>query len=380
MATSRSLTSREVASWDGEPSTWGDYARKARLCWEMTPKHKRRLLGADLASRLTGRAWAVTPALDHAKLSKKNGTKYLLKFLQERLCRTAVPDAGARLEDLLIRLRRPLGMPMSQWANELQEAYRRVQRAMIRARQLQRGRDDGRSVSEPQREPVSTPTSPKTPSQVRPASSPSPTRRTRAHAASLDSLDEDEGEPECPVPEGPEAEEDHGDKWKAWKTSYKKDWYDDDSSSGEDLPWDELQTEDIQVLPDEVLGWLLLRRANLSASSRLSVQASVNNSLKFNDIELALRDQEEELMAADQNRGQSKRRSYWVEEEGCWGMVVNPVEDTEEANEVHWVGHQLPPEVYDPGLVAGTESWEDDEVYWNFEADGWHGYSQDDSG
>ena len=56
------------------------------------------------------------------------------------------------------------------------------------------------------------------------------------------------------------------------------------------------------------------------------------------------------------------------------------MEDTEDANEVHWVGHQLPPEVYDPGLGAGTESWEDDEVYWNFEADGWHGYSQDDSG
>ena len=71
-----------------------------------------------------------------------------------------------------------------------------------------------------------------------------------------------------------------------------------------------------------VLGWLLLRRANLSASSRLSVQASVNNSLKFQDIELALRDQEEELLQADQSRGsQGRRRTYWVEEEGQFGLL-----------------------------------------------------------
>ena len=38
----------------------------------------------------------------------------------------------------------------------------------------------------------------------------------------------------------------------------------------QDYPWDELEVEDIQVLPDEVLGWLLLRRASL----RLAVQSS----------------------------------------------------------------------------------------------------------
>ena len=99
-----------VVTWDGDPTTWGDYARKVRLQWEKTPDRKKKYLAPDLASRLTGRAWSVTPDLEHSKLSKKNGTKYLLKFLQSRLCRTAVPDAGARLEDLLIRLRRPLGI------------------------------------------------------------------------------------------------------------------------------------------------------------------------------------------------------------------------------------------------------------------------------
>ena len=80
-----SLAAKEiVVSWDGDAATWGDYTRKVRLQFEKTPAHKRKHLGPDLASRLTGRAWAVTPSLDHELL---NGTKYLLRFLRDRLCR-----------------------------------------------------------------------------------------------------------------------------------------------------------------------------------------------------------------------------------------------------------------------------------------------------
>ena len=182
----------------------------------------------------------------------------------------------------------------------------------------------------------------------------------------------------------PDEEQAHGEEWteeewKAWRKRQWKDYY-EDSSSGEDLPWDELQVEEIQVLPDEVLGWLLLRRASLSASSRLSVQASVNNSLKFQDIELALRDQEEELLQADSSRGgghgqHHKRRSYWVEEEGSWGLLAAAPDDMDEQVEIHWVGSQLPAEVYDPGGTA--ENYEDEEIFWTWETDGYHGYVPD---
>ena len=72
-----------------------------------------------------------------------------------------VPDAGARLEDLLIRLRRPLGMTMSQWSNEVQEAYRKVQRALVRARKMEPKKDLTKAIldkstsskSEPHGEP-----------------------------------------------------------------------------------------------------------------------------------------------------------------------------------------------------------------------------------
>lgn len=67
----------------------------------------------------------------------------------------------------------------------------------------------------------------------------------------------------------------------------------------EDVPWDELEVEEREILPDEVLGWILLRRAGLTTQNRLAVQASVGNSLRYDAIERALRDQEEELLAAE---------------------------------------------------------------------------------
>ena len=388
-------------TWNGEPTTWNDYARQVQLCWEKTQEHKRKLLGPALASKLTGRAWAVTPDLDHRRLGKKHGCKYLLNILQDRLCRTAIPDAGSRLEDLLIRLRRPPGMSMSQWSNEVLEAYRKVQRALIRARQLTKAKDkyetlEKRSESEPHREPptVTSPTS----RRSLPRSTPtSPTRPTPTRTAAPSDARELPAAPDQPAQGEPtpdeiareeeerDAYDDYGqgwtdDEWRQWRKQQRKEWY-EESSSGEDLPWDELQVEDIQVLPDEVLGWLLLRRANLSASSRLSVQAAVSDSLKFRDIELALRDQEEELLQADHHRPHHspKRRTYWVEEEGEWGLVNLPAEDLEECADVHWVGRQLPPEVYqdDPTSGAMAEDYDDEEIFWTWEPDGWHGYVYD---
>ena len=390
------LSAKEIfVTWDGDPASWPDYTRKVRFQFEKTPRKKRHLLGAELASRLSGRAWSVTHELDHVKLGKRNGAKYLLKYLQERLCRTAVPDAGARLEDLLIRLRRPYGMTMSQWANEVQEAYRKVQRALVRARQQAQARKGGSAPTSPQKsssarsEPQAEPPSP---TRLR-----SPTARRlfpeqggRAEEPQRDDPGHQEGEPQQTVEEFvreeqvEEPEDLQGwtvEEWREWRQRYRGgDDDEEDASSGEDLPWDELQVENLQVLPDEVLGWLLLRRANLSASSRLSVQASVQNSLSFRDIELALRDQEEELLQADSHRHQGKRRTFWVEEEGNWGLLAVPDDGQDDVlQEVHWVGTQLPPEVYDPGVVDYNET-ENPEIYWNYEVDGWHGYLQDSMG
>ncbi|CAJ1460173.1 unnamed protein product [Effrenium voratum] len=127
------------------------------------------------------------------------------------------------------------------------------------------------------------------------------------------------------------------------------DWQAWDDPGEATVKWDEFEIEDMEILPDEVLGWLLLRRAGLPASARLSVQSATQNSLQFADIERAMRDQEEELLQAEQQRNQRydnrPRRTYWVEEQGQWGLV-NDVAEEEEPQSIMWVGDKLPAEVY----------------------------------
>ena len=168
------------------------------------------------------------------------------------------------------------------------------------------------------------------------------------------------------------------DQWREWL----KDTKDDDDESDDELRWDELEMEEIEVLPDELLGWLLLRRANLPAAAHLSVQASVQNSLKYRDIETALRDQEEEVLHGDHQRQQAHRhrRTFWVEEQGAWGLLALPDDQQEEAvQDVHWVGDTLPSEVYHPNDKTLIEE-DDDSIYWTWEMDGYHGYVQDSYG
>ena len=62
-----------------------------------------------------------------------------------------------------------------------------------------------------------------------------------------------------------------------------------------------------------------------------------------------MRDQEEELLQAEQQRNQRydnrPRRTYWVEEQGQWGLV-NDVAEEEEPQSIMWVGDKLLAEVY----------------------------------
>ena len=61
-----------------------------------------------MVSQLTGRVWSITQDIDHSKLVRREGVIYLLSFLREKLGRLPVPDIGVRLENLILKLRRPL--------------------------------------------------------------------------------------------------------------------------------------------------------------------------------------------------------------------------------------------------------------------------------
>lgn len=384
-------------TWSGEASHWGDYVRKVRLQWEKTPDYKKRHLAPELASRLTDKAWQALYDIDHARLSKRSGTKYLLAFLRDKLCQAPVPDAGARLEDLLIRLRRTPGTPFAQWAHEVRDSYRRLQRALLRARK------DTEDRLGPPRKPGSTLGSRATPSEpevrpepVSPSARSARSQRSQHSAQQGTTTARPEAAPAtaetapavASVPQDGEPADDQWteEEWRAWNEWYARssaddryssyDPFEDDPDAG--IPWDELELGESEVLPEEVLGWILLRRAGLPVSSRLSVQASVGNSLRFDDIERALRDQEEELLAAERRPherrfgkgGGPPKRTFWVEEDKQWGLLDLQPDDDEDLP-IHWIGEQLPEEVYsvqmsseaatdhDEGWWQGGSGWED---------------------
>ena len=410
-------------SWDGDITTFPDYVRRVRLAFEKTRRRRRKQLGPDLVSQLTGRAWVITQEIDHQRLVQADGARYLVDYLEERLARVPIPDAGARAEELLVKLRRPPGMSMATWCATIRESYRKLQRALKRARPTETPRDVTPTPTTPAASPVGQ--APRTPPHDRPGStSTSPSRRSRR--ASKETVQEPEqmptperpsasgerqspddeagdgegGESELPVlsEEDDEADEDALPFRQGFRKGLGKagQWQDgqrgksskrkaEDSSESETADtwgtqmWEDLDTGLPEVLPTEILGWLMLRRCNLSAQQRLNVLSSIGNSLRAEDVEQGLRGAEDELRLHDQDHGRGKgkggrmssRPNFWIEKEGEWGLLADAdVEALEDSLEdVHWIGKDIN-SVYmsstpKPSASTAEPSWApSEEGYW----------------
>ena len=376
------MTSKEDSycpSWDGELHSWPDYVRRVRLQYETTPKRKRYLLGPKLALKLSGKAWDITHTLDHEALRRSNGTKYLLLFLRDKLGKTPIPDAGQRLEELFIKLRRQPGTSFAAWSSQVREAYQRVQRALIRARQ-QRGETPPTVLPAAKSARTSPATSPKAQSQtssVRRRASVSepqvePTEQP-AEAAGEAAGIEGDGDP-LPDDFGQQTEDEGWNDWSWdrndwWHGRWGRDWHastkwqrqksDETDSADEGLPddleWADLETGHVDIVPTEILGWILLRRSGLPPNARLSVLAATQNSLRFDDVERALRDQSEELTMMEQHHHSNRhhqKRSFWVEQENQWGLLADDFdEETADMDSVQWA-------VMPPGAMMAQEHGE----------------------
>ncbi|CAK9113409.1 unnamed protein product, partial [Durusdinium trenchii] len=179
------------------------------------------------------------------------------------------------------------------------------------------------------------------------------------------------------------------DQWKKWKSDDQASTWPDDDEEEVPIKWEQFDYGDVQILPSEILGWLLLRRSGLPAAARLSVLSAISNQLDLDTVERAMRDQEEELLLAEQHRsrdhGSRRQRSFWVEQDHQWGLV-NPSEDLDDVDEsmIMWVGDRLPPELQPswdetPSETAWT-TWTPDgqELSWQWHDDDF--YAQDSSG
>ena len=397
----------QIATWDGDARSWTDYVKRVRLQFERTEYHKRRFLGPELASRLTGRAWDVTSAdIDHRQLQQPEGCAYLLRFLEDRLCKTPIPDLGQRLEEFFLKLRRTPGSSMTEWATALRESYRRLQRAMARQRKQTQttsatasagvGASGNPSSMSPEslRRRRSDITSP----QARPA------QETFANFPDEEVLSNPgHGEPatnpgaeheptrenyeRIPTSE-PDAWSDQrwtAEEWWQWRQRHWQCGQDDayDQPGATTIEWDQFDHGELQILPEEILGWLLLRRSNLPAPARLSVLSAINNKLDLDSMERAMRDQEEELLLSESHRHQNlprPKRTFWVEQDSQWGLLNDQDVDDVDDTRVCWVGDRLPPEIYpvwEESMETAWSTWTPDgyELQWQWMDDDF--YAQD---
>ena len=377
MATNDHGDHRIRCGWDGDPATYPDFMRRVRLSFERTPRKKRHLLGPEVVAQLSGRAWIITQHLDHRRLVRRNGVIYLLEFLHERLGRTPVPDVGTRLETLILRLRRPTGQSMSTWSSQLRYHYRQLQVALGRVRKDQERKDDASTAS---------------PSTSRPARS-SPPSTSSPRRASRETQEEPQGEDDADEGEtvGPPeddrdellADEPAGRESPSWRRGRRKEKdkesdSDDSTRALEDLAlWERYDETLPDVLPSEVLGWLLLRRSGISHQASLAVQSAASNSLRLDDVEKSLRAMEDEILGQELRprgghgsggKGGNRPRTYWVEENGEWAMWLGESGDLDElfdGGEIHYVGKKLPSQVHPEPYVSSDyyEDW----TYYNSE-------------
>lgn len=229
---------------------------------------------------------------------------------------------------------------MTEWATALRESYRRLQRAMARQRK--------------QSQTTSTSASPGIGSRGNPSSmSPESLRRRRSDITSPQArpaqetfaqfpdgeevrsnpgrgeLGSNPGDQEPndggyePIPTSEYGGNGSEQRWTAeeWRQWRQQDSYEWPETS---IQWDQFDHGELQILPEEILGWLLLRRSNLPATARLSVLSAINNKLDLDSMERAMRDQEEELLLSESHRHQHlprPKRTFWVEQDSQWGLL-----------------------------------------------------------
>ncbi|CAK9075240.1 unnamed protein product [Durusdinium trenchii] len=222
---------------------------------------------------------------------------------------------------------------MATWCHQVREAYRKLQRALRRARGDQPDpKDDGAAPSH---------------ASSRARSGPEPA----AEDDSEEEQDQDEepGRPpsrpaSSPKSRGKGKTKDHASPSRGSRGSGGSSSEDEDFST----LWDDLDLGLPEVLPTELIGWIMLRKSALNAAQRLNVLSSIGNSLKAEDVERGLRGAEDELRLVERERegrpkGHSKgkhRNTFWIEQDDQWGILLTEEADAEdilEQNDVHWL-------------------------------------------
>ena len=257
-------------------------------------------------------------SIDYERLQTHNGTQYLLGFLKQKLGRLPVPDVGQHLDELFVKARRQPGTDVITWCTQPREAYKRLFASQLDVR---------RTLQHQRRQP---------PGQNHMANHRMPALSMRVW---LELRAEDE-EPQTPA-DGSEGVSGAGADY---DYEYGSTWWHDEEGyyEEEENVWDDLETTLPDILPEEVLGWLLMRRTGLPSSAKLSAQAAAGNSLKFSEIEKECVSKKMQRPQHGRQRPQHGRPNgtFWIEDEGSWGILLAEPDDMElKGDQIQWVDH-----------------------------------------
>ena len=295
-----------IPAWDGDPATFIHYKRKALRYVETTKTEERYLCGPRLESRLTGKAEAAVERCKPGWVSKPNGVRRLLEFLEDKCAKQAVPDLGSKLTAFFFKLRRKKGEHMSSWCMRHQNEYEELRRALAR---VEGGTHDPKGKA--------------------------PIKHEKEPDAQSGSKEESQDD----VLQATEAEDERSEAGRSARSQKSRAW----SSKGQWGSWgwrrgdywrwaeDSDDPEDPEYavlpafLPDVILGWLLLQRSGLDSKGRSVVLAATHNKLNLSLIEEALKAQwpDEDVEKHDAK----------FKDRGAKGAFVNQGEDGTEAEE-----------------------------------------------
>lgn len=215
--------SREgVPGWDGDASTYQEYAEAASMWEQSIPYHKRYLCGPKLVQELSGTAKRFVMSQDPSWVSFAGGVQVLLEHLRQHL---GLPQL-AEMSDYMGRYfrfsKRKRHEPMSDYITRKSELYARTCQSLFRVQQrYQRSGTSGIGQSQP-----------------RYSGSTAPGQNANSDVPSQVAEDDDEDYEDAVEPEPGQADpRPQDDPWSSYRHWRWDDWNYGSSRSWQDRDW-----------------------------------------------------------------------------------------------------------------------------------------------
>ena len=274
MSSSLTRTKDGVPGWNGDPSTWLEFKQAARLYVASTKIESRYTCGPKVAAELSGAAKTAIMGKKSHWLSEASGVETLLKHLQETIGEPALPEVGNFLRLYFKTLRRQRGESMTAFCVRHREEYEKMCRSL--ARMMKEQKKD---------------------TKWRPSAMPSSSQAT--DTGSIQGGQEGLGDhPGHEVTNQQWGNSEPWSSWQDWSWStgggwWSHQWYQQNYQHSNWGTTSGLQEQDedepVDILPDAVLGRMLLEKSGLDGLEKSIIQGEIKGNFTLAGVENALR-------------------------------------------------------------------------------------------